>query len=186
MKTSEPKPKQCCMCPKTFMPRSSFATVCGPVCARRKVNADKASERAKDKARKEAIKTLPQLKREAQIEFNAYIRAKGRRDSLACISCGRTLDWSGNAVDAGHYRSVGAAPHLRYDERNAHAQCKHCNQYKSGNVVDYRIGLIKRIGIEAVEALENDNRTHKWTRQELIEIRATYKAKRKELEDGRE
>jgi len=96
------------------------------------------------------------------------------------------LDWTANSVDAGHYRSVGAAPHLRFDERNCHAQTKFDNQYKSGNVVDYRIGLIKRIGLEAVEALEADNEVRKWTRDQLIEIRATYKAKRKALEDGRE
>jgi len=45
-----------------------------------------------------------------------------------------------------------------------------------------RIGLIGRYGLEAVEALENDNSTHKWTREELIAIRRHYTAKRKEIE----
>jgi hypothetical protein len=48
--------------------------------------------------------------------------------------------------------------------------------------VDYRIGLIGRIGLEAVEALEADNRVHKWERDELIAIRDLYRRKRKELE----
>ena len=48
--------------------------------------------------------------------------------------------------------------------------------------MDYRIGLIARIGLAAVEALEADNTPRKWTREELIEIKQTYKAKRKELE----
>jgi hypothetical protein len=51
--------------------------------------------------------------------------------------------------------------------------------------VDYRIGLIARIGLAEVEALESDNRTHKWTHGELIEIRATYRAKCKELKMGK-
>lgn len=51
--------------------------------------------------------------------------------------------------------------------------------------MDYRIGLIDRIGLAEVEALEADNRVHKWGRDELIEIAATYKAKRKQLDNVR-
>jgi hypothetical protein len=139
-------------------------------------------DRATDRARRRALATIPELIKEAQREFNGYIRARDRRAGFPCISSGRVLDWGGNAVDAGHYRSVGAASHLRFDERNVHAQSKHDNQYKSGNVVEYRINLIKRIGLEAVEALEADNRVHKWQRDELIAIRDLYRKKRKELE----
>jgi hypothetical protein len=138
-------------------------------------------ERAETRRRKEAIKRIPDLLKEAQREFNCFIR---RRDQLAgypCISSGRPLDWSGNGVDAGHYRSVGAAPHLRFDERNCHAQTKYENQYRAGNAVEYRLGLIRRIGLEAVESLEADNRVHRWTREELIGIRDTYRQKLKEL-----
>lgn len=138
-------------------------------------------ERAETKRRKEAIKTIPELTREAQIAFNAYIRARDQAAGYPCISSGRPLDWSGNAVDAGHYRSTGAAPHLRFNEDNCHAQSKFDNQWRAGNVVDYRIKLIERIGLERVEALEADNQVHKWTRQELIDIRDKYRAKTKEL-----
>jgi len=40
--------------------------------------------------------------------------------------------------------------------------------------------------VEAVEALESDNSVRKWTREELIEIRDTYRAKLKELKQQRE
>ncbi|MEJ5030048.1 recombination protein NinG [Comamonas sp. MYb69] len=138
-------------------------------------------ERAETKRRKEAIKTIPELTREAQIAFNAFIRARDQAAGYPCISSGRPLDWSGNAVDAGHYRSTGAAPHLRFNEDNCHAQSKFDNQWRAGNVVDYRIKLIDRIGLERVEALEADNQVRKWTRQELIDIRDKYRAKTKEL-----
>jgi hypothetical protein len=52
----------------------------------------------------------------------------------------------------------------------------------AGNVSAMRVGLISRYGLEEVEALENDNSTHKWTRDELIAIRRHYIAKRKEIE----
>lgn len=140
-------------------------------------------ERAETKRRKEAIKTIPELTREAQIAFNAFIRARDQAAGYPCISSGRPLDWSGNAVDAGHYRSTGAAPHLRFNEDNCHAQSKFDNQWRAGNVVDYRIKLIERIGLERVEALEADNQVRKWTRQELIDIRDKYRAKTKAFKE---
>jgi len=141
-----------------------------------------AEGRALLRARKAAMKTIPDLIREAQKEFNAYVRL--RDSGQTCICCGNPLGDGeiGGAYDCGHYRSTGSALHLRFDERNAHAQRKYCNRYRSGRVVDYRIGLIARIGIEAVEALEADNRTHKWTREELIAIKEQFRAKRRELE----
>lgn len=148
----------------------------------RKLLEARRNEKRRERARKEALKTIPELIKEAQREFNRFIRARDRLAGFPCISSGRPLDWSGNAVDAGHFRSVGSASHLRFDERNVHAQSKHDNQWKSGNVVDYRINLIERIGLEAVEALEADNRVHKWTREELIAIKEKYRAKARELE----
>ena len=141
-------------------------------------------ERASIKARKEAIKTIPDLIKEAQREFNAYIRARDA-DQL-CICCGNPLGTGevGGAFDCGHYRSTGSASHLRFDERNAHAQRKVCNRWGAGRAVDYRIGLVARIGLEAVEALESDNTPHKWTRERLIEVRDTYRAKLKDIQKG--
>jgi hypothetical protein len=181
--------KHCKVCGGLFHPRNSMAAICGPVCATKyakslgKERAVKAKqERAQTKARKEKIKRIPDLIKEAQVAFNAYIRA--RDAGRPCICCGQPLGEGdlGGAYDCGHYRSTGSAQHLRFDERNAHAQRKQCNRWGAGRAVDYRIGLIERIGLAAVEALEIDNRVHKWTREELIAIRATYKQKLKELE----
>lgn len=139
------------------------------------------AERASIKARKEALKTTPDYIKEAQHAFNAYIRA--RDAGKPCICCGQPLGTGevGGAFDCGHYRSTGSASHLRFDERNAHAQRKVCNRWGAGRAVDYRIGLVARIGLEAVEALECSNAPHKWTRDELIAIRDTYRAKAKEM-----
>jgi hypothetical protein len=176
-----PKPKTCAMCPREFLPRASFATCCGPVCARKKVEADKKALRAQVKTRRMALETIPELIAAAQKEFNAYCRERDRQAGYVCISSGRALDWTGNAVDAGHYRSIGAAAHLRFNEDNCHAQSKHDNRHLAGNAIDYRLGLIARIGLARVEALESDNEVRKWDRDELRAIRATYKAKTKQL-----
>lgn len=179
------KPKTCAHCGREFMPARLMQAVCGPVCAGRKVRADKTKERAETRARKAAIKTIPQLIKEAQREFNSFIRA--RDAGKACICCGQPLGSGeiGGAFDCGHYRSVGSASHLRFDERNAHGQRKVCNRYGAGRAVDYRIGLIARIGIAHVEALEADNTPRKWTREELIAIRDAYRAKLRQLKKER-
>lgn len=149
--------------------------------ARRKKDAEAKAKvaRAQDRRRREALKTIPELKKEAQAAFNAFIRA--RDANQPCICCGLPLGAGevGGAYDCGHYRSVGSADHLRYNELNAHAQRKQCNRWGAGRAVDYRIGLIARIGLEAVEALESSNDGHKWRREELIEIRDRYRAKTK-------
>ena len=141
-------------------------------------------ERAEIKKRKEALKTRSDYLKEAQRAFNAFIRERDRQAGHACISSGRALDWSGNQVDAGHYRSTGAAPHLRFHEDNAHAQSKHDNQWLSGNAVDYRIRLIERIGLERVEALEADQSSPKWTAEDLRQIRDTYRQKLEAMKKG--
>jgi hypothetical protein len=137
-----------------------------------------------DRAKRESFKTYPQLVAETQKAFNAYIRLRDQLAGHACISSGRPLDWAGNAVDAGHYRSTGSAPHLRFNEDNCHAQSKHDNQYKSGNAVDYRLGLIERIGLQRVEALESDNTVAKWTKEELRAMKAHYQRLVRELKRG--
>jgi hypothetical protein len=153
---------------------------------RRLAAAKKAQASKSLRERKAALKTIPDLIKEAQREFNHFIRVRDR--DRPCICCGQALGAGdvGGAYDCGHYRSTGSAPHLRFDERNAHAQRKACNRWGAGRAVDYRIGLLERIGAEEVRALEADNRIHKWTREELIQIRDTYRQKRKELEKERE
>ena len=94
---------------------------------------------------KEKLKTRSDWQKDAQKAFNQYIRER---------------DWGS---DAGHYRSRGSAPHLAFHSHNCHRQCVRCNRYHNGNIVEYRKELITRIGIEKLEALEQDNRPRNYT-----------------------
>lgn len=189
--SSKPRAKTCqnAECGAKFTPLRAGQKVCGPKCALAvaPLNHDRARkaidqrERREIKVRKQSLKSRGDYVREAQQAFNAYIRARDQAAGHVCISSGRPLDWAGNAVDAGHYRSVGSAPHLRFDERNCHAQSKQDNRYLSGNAVDYRIGLIARIGLEAVEALEADHEPRRFTIEDLKAITAKYRAMTREL-----
>ena len=189
----EKKARKCAHCSAEFRPTfNTTQKVCSPACALamapvHQVKARKALvdiERREIKVRKEALKSRGDHMREAQQAFNEYIRTRDQAAGHFCISSGKPLDWSGNAVDAGHYRSVGSAPHLRFDERNCHAQSKQDNRFLSGNAVDYRIGLIARIGQEAVDALESDQSVRKYTVDEIKAIKAEYRAKTRELKKG--
>ena len=187
----QPRAKKCrvATCGATFIPARLGQSVCSPACAiidapRHQEKARKSLaqvERKEIKVRKEKLKSRADHLREAQQAFNEFIRARDQAAGHPCISSGKPLDWSGNAVDAGHYRSVGSAPHLRFDERNCHAQSKQDNRFLSGNAVDYRIGLIARIGQEEVDALEADQSVRKYTIEEIKAIKAEYRAKTREL-----
>lgn len=122
--------------------------------------------------------TLSKLKNLAQREVNRYVRERDR--GLPCISCDVPVNYDGQWT-AGHYRTTAAAPHLRFNLDNLAKQCGQCNYHKSGNIPAFRIGLIARIGLARVEALENDNSTKKWERDELIAIRKEYLGKWKAL-----
>ena len=176
------KHRKCVICRELFIKRSMTHKVCGPDCAQVHI------QQTKDKAeRKETIKRKKELKtrsdyiKEAQIIFNRYIRERDK--NKPCICCGMPLVLSaiGGGFDCGHYRSVGSAPHLRYDERNAHGQRKQCNRWGAGRAVDYRLGLIARIGQHEVDDLEANNDVKKYTIEELKTISSLYKAKLKGL-----
>lgn len=183
------KPKKCRVCGYNFVRRSSTQTVCDLECAKilaiavRKKAEEKlaAVERKADKVKREKLKTRAQWIKEAQIAFNAWIRERDKQAGHPCISSGKPLDWTGNQTDAGHFRSIGSAPHLRFCENNCHAQSKHDNRFLSGNAVAYRKGLIERIGIEAVEALEADQTARKYSVEALVAIKGEYAAKARKL-----
>lgn len=151
------------------------------MCAKRFVEAqnDKikrifiASDKRETKAKLDSMRGKPELVAKAQKAFNSYIRA--RDAGKPCISCNKPLQSAsvGGAFDCGHYRSVGSAVHMRFVEDNAHGQCKYCNRHLAGNHVEYRKGLIERIGLHSVEQIEADQTLRKYTKEGLIEI-ATY------------
>lgn len=136
-------------------------------------------DRAETKTKREALKSRNDWLKEAQTEFNAFIRERDAADP--CISCGRhhAGQWH-----AGHFRSVGAQPALRFDETNVHKQCAPCNNHLSGNVIEYRLRLIKKIGQEAVALLEIEHEPAKYSIEDAQRIKSIYKAKTKALKDA--
>ncbi|MEL4167282.1 recombination protein NinG [Pseudomonas sp. ZS001] len=191
-----PRPKKCAVqtCRASFVPRASFQTWCSPDCgvaiARAKAEKKRKSmaqvERREIKVRKETLKTRADHLREAQAAVNEYVRLRDAH--LPCISCDSMPNdndlMTGSRWDAGHYRSVGACPELRFEPLNIHRQCVKCNRNLSGNSVEYRIRLILRIGADRVAWLEGPHEPQRYTIEELKAIKAEYRAKARELKRG--
>ncbi|TRL65309.1 hypothetical protein FMV79_14805 [Enterobacter hormaechei] len=133
--------------------------------------------RQRRKAKRESFKTKAQWDKEAQSAFNRYIRI--RDEGKECVSCGNPLIGKSNyltgcAIDASHYRSRGAASHLKFNVFNVHSACTRCNRQLSGNAVEYRIRLIDRIGLERVERLEADNAPRRFDVTYLKRVKAIF------------
>jgi hypothetical protein len=191
--TKQPRLKKCKnpACGISFPPQRLGQSVCSPKCglAIKDVNQEKARkslaqiERREIKVRKEKLKSRADHLREAQAAVNEFVRLRDAH--LPCISCDSMPSdhdlITGSRWDAGHYRSVGACPELRFEPLNIHRQCVKCNRNLSGNAVEYRIRLVKRIGADKVDWLEGPHSARKYTVDEIKTIKADYRALTKEL-----
>ncbi|WP_196248838.1 recombination protein NinG [Burkholderia multivorans] len=183
------KPKKCRECGVVFTPARSLQKVCSPACAVALTEKEKArklarAQRAERKSLREALdkaKTRGTHLRELQTVFNRWIRA--RDADLPCISCGRPASWKGQ-WDAGHYRSVGSNPAVRFDPLNVNKQCGPCNVHLSGNLIAYRAGLVAKIGLEAVERLEGPHLPLKLTIAEIQDMKAFYRAELRKISNS--
>lgn len=177
------RPVICKVCGEKFVKQRIGQKTCSVPCAitlgkqvtEKMEQAAARMERKETKAKLEKLKTRSDWLKEAQVVFNKYIRL--RDDGLPCISCGRL---TGAKMNAGHYRSVGACPELRFNEENVHSQCEHCNSYLSGNAIEYRKRLILKVGQECVDRIEGKHEPLKLTIPEIQGLISTYREKIRE------
>jgi hypothetical protein len=171
------KHKKCAICREPFEPRTTTQKACSWQCAVAYTAKKKAILQAKQKREGlEKLKSVTDYLNEAQTAFNSWIRYRDK--DKPCISCQRYHE---GQIHAGHFRTVKSASQLRYNHDNVHAQCSVCNNHLSGNVLEYRINLVKLIGKERVEALENNNEFKRWTKEEAKAIKQKYTLLLKEL-----
>lgn len=167
---------KCKVCKEPYQKQSPWQVACKIECAL--VVAKKIIKTARvkdDKERKEKLKTKSDYIIPAQNSVNAFIRERDK--GLPCISC----DTLNGQMQAGHYLSRGARPNLRFVEDNIHGQCARCNGQLAGNAINYRIRLVKRIGLARVEALECDHEPRRYKMEDYKLIIADYKIKLKAL-----
>lgn len=191
----KPARRKCKVCGEKFTPQYDNIRWCCPahgaiyaleLRAKQKVKEAAKRIREKRQAEKESrdrqakrrleVKPLSYFRDQAQQAFNEFIRYRDRHQP--CISCGRHHD---GQYHAGHFRTTGANPELRFNEDNCHRQCAPCNNHLSGNLIAYRPALIAKIGQTRFDALMGPHELPKWKRDDYIRIRDEYRAKLKEL-----
>lgn len=182
--------KRCPSCRVMFTPARAGQAVCGEIdCAIAHGQSEKGRAiagkalaevgRREIKVRKEALKSRSDHMKDTQQAFNAWVRE--RDVGLPCVSCGRHHN---GQWQAGHFKSVGGHPALRFEPLNVWRQCAPCNTHKSGDLLNYRVELVNRIGIEKVEWLEGPHEPQKYTIEELKALTAKYRALTRELKKG--
>jgi len=172
---------KCSICKQPFEKRSMRHIACGVECAQEAAKRKREKLERRDlRLARQGLKSRSRWLGEAQTVFNKFIRE--RDANQPCISCGRFHE---GAYDAGHYRSVGSMPALRFHEDNCHKQCVPCNQHKAGNVVEYRIHLLEKIGADRLAFLEGAHEAAKYTIEDAKRIKAEYRAKLKALVMGK-
>lgn len=170
-------------CPKRFDQKRFGQEVCDMDCAI-EYNKQKSAAKVKKENReykkeiKKNHKTWSSYVKDVEIVFNAFIRERDK--NLPCISCD-ALEGT-YKLTAGHFYPT-TYQYLRFNEDNVHGQCWfNCNKNKHGNVNEYRIRLIEKIGLPRVEQLDKDRvKKLDLTIPELIELKVNYKEKLRKL-----
>ena len=181
---SAPRDRACKTCKAKFKPRNSLHVCCSPDCAIKYSEAartEREARAARDdlRRRKEAIKSLSQVARETQEVVNKYVRMRDANEG--CISCDKPASWHGQ-WHASHLHSVGARPDLRFDLMNIHKSCSICNNWLSGNEVEYRRRFVLKFGQAELDRLDQPFKAKKYSRDELMAIREDARKKIREID----
>lgn len=187
MKSISMKPATCHVCRCQYVKARPLQKVCGLECAKaaaaKVAEAKKAKEAAQDRRQTReklrSLKTKAQIANEAQAVVNKYVRLRDAH--LGCISCDKPASWDGQ-WHASHFRSRGAASSIRFHLWNIHKSCSICNNYKSGNLIDYEPRLHQKIGSEKVDWLKSQNHCVTYSIDYLQRLKAVFNKRVKRLE----
>ena len=185
MRNTKPRKKKCKYCKEWFTPEREMQTTCtiehAILYAKKDDVKSKAINKAKQLSRSQDKSIMAE---KAQKVFNKFIRARDKEEK--CISC--DYDWKANGnmrqAHASHYMSVGKSKKLRFNEYNVNKSCSICNSQLSGNLAEYRIRLIDKIGLAKVEELENiakESSPCKYTVEDYKKIISIYSKKIKDM-----
>lgn len=177
--------KTCAVCESEFEPFTTTQKVCSTPCAIELINLKKEQKAQREwnkekKVRKDALKSKSDWLNDLQVVVNKYVRL--RDSGKPCCSCDKPDDGT-HQRHASHYRSVGACSALRFNLKNIHASCQQCNTAKSGNLLEFRIRLVAKHGVEYVEWLESQNQVVRYDLDYINRFKRIFnkKAKLKQL-----
>jgi len=127
---------------------------------------------------------LRRLRKDLQIGTFANLVAKDLQKAVRmesandkgvcqCVTCGKQDHWK--LMHAGHF-IPGRRMAMLFVEENIHPQCNYCNTFLSGNVGEYERFLLRAYGKSVVASLHSLRvQQHKYTREQLADMRDGYK-----------
>ena len=123
--------------------------------------------------------------------FSLYIRFRGALEFQKevpdaditygrCCTCGVIREWK--YMDCGHFigRGSGGMSGVRWDERNAHLQCKPCNGFFGGRPHEYEQFMVDRYGQSTVDMLRYLDKRQSY-KNKIVQIGLMYKQMYEEL-----
>lgn len=125
------------------------------------------------------VKGLGHWIKETQKVVNQYVRLRDK--GKPCISCGiyesemKSTALTGGVFDAGHFRTTGAFPELRFDLRNINGQCRSCNSFNGGRVREQEEGIVNRHGQDRLDWLLSYHKPKHYTIEHLARMRAVLR-----------
>ena len=171
--------KKCKVCKKPFNQFNSLQVVCDPKCALKHARTKEKERVNKLKAKqKDDVKSLLTRKNymdKAQSAFNGYIRTRDLVEP--CISC-RTYSQDVQ-YHAGHFRTTKSQSGLRFHPMNCWKQCASCNNHLSGNILKYRVNLLKKLGQKWMDFLEKDYSPCHLNIEQLERLAIIYRKKKR-------
>ena len=126
------------------------------------------------------MKKSTNLKDKLDKVFSLYIRLRDADENgfCTCYTCGKVAHYK--EMQNGHFWS---RTHLstRFNENNCKVQCVGCNIFKKGNYIEYTKRLLKELGEEKFNELEQlKNSTVKISKSEYEQMIEHYIQKNKE------
>lgn len=128
-----------------------------------------------------ASKNKKLAKQKADRYFSKYIRNRDtdHRGIGHCITCNQPV--SKKNADCGHFNRRDRQS-TRYDEKNAHLQCRKCNRFKSGEQFEHGQAIDQKYGKgTAKQLLQKSKMRCKRTQEDFEWIAKQYKDKVDEL-----
>ncbi len=148
----------------------------------KKIKAQKKLNNWKQSRRRKKVKSMAQWYDQLQKLVNQYVLHVRDKDK-PCCTCGTTNP--AIKYDAGHYRSRGACPELRFELSNIHRQCSvQCNGFKSGARAEYNEFIKAQYGQAHYDWLNGKHPTLKEQFPHWRDIEKEIKRYRKLLRDN--
>jgi hypothetical protein len=126
-------------------------------------------------------KNITSAKRTADKWFSIYIRLRDSDSNglSKCITCDTTKEW--REMDCGHFMSRRFLS-VRYDKRNANAQCQSCNQFGAGEQYRHGKAIDLKFGKGTADELNKLSRKiTKLSKVEIMEVAQEYKQMAEEI-----